>query len=211
MEQLKYSRINWTIEIIIILVIFLQLIILDQNNSRQDAFVAFIIYWIIYFNLSIVMYYSLSPSVLFKNSDNPKADENKFELTPSEVLAYIKKGILFTSLCKLCLLLIPAFLSILFNIYGKRIAFLAPGIFLFLFFFASMMIFRSLQYFIKARGYKDITFRKTLKDGLLYFNPTVKRINFASKDGRLVLYVLLAIPITFISMLLIALKLAGKL
>jgi len=117
MEQLKYSRINWTIEIIIILVIFLQLIILDQNNSRQDAFVAFIIYWIIYFNLSIVMYYSLSPSVLFKNSDNPKADENKFELTPSEVLAYIKKGILFTSLCKLCLLLIPAFLSISLNDY----------------------------------------------------------------------------------------------
>jgi len=223
MEQLKYRRVDWKIEFIIIIILFLQLLSVGLNNSNRINIVPTIIDWIIYLILSIIMYYSVSPSILFKKLDNPKAYGIKFVLTQNEILAYIKKGVSFTSLFKLCILLIPVFLSNSSKLFGRRIASLDLLILLLLFFFALMMIIRSIQLFIKARGYKDISFQATIKDCLIYYNPDDKRaivdkqfgigstINFASKDGRLVLYVIIAIPATVILMLLIALKLARKL
>lgn len=223
MEQLKYNRMNWKVEFIIISTLLFQTFYVSHYNSNMIALVPVIMNWLVYIILFIVMYFSVSPAVLFKKLDNPKAYGSKRDLTESEILFFIEKGITRTGLFKLCILLIPVYLSLSISLFGSRIIIINLIVTTFLIASASLLIIRAIQFFIKARGFIVITFNQTINNGLIYNNPDDKRaivdkqfgigstINFGSKDGRLILYVLLAIPVTVISMLYIALKLAGKL
>jgi len=75
---------------------------------------------------------------------------------------------------------------------------------------------------IKANGFVNVSNKQTVLNGLLYYNPNDKRaivekqfgvgttINLASKQGRLIIYILLSIPLFVIFMILFAFKIAGK-
>lgn len=223
MEQIKYHRVNWKVEIASAIILLLQFIQLSKYHSNKIAIIYFVLSCFVYSILSIVMYYSVSPSILFKKLESPELFGPKCEISETELLNYIQRGATFTSLFKLCFILIPLFASmssLLFPTDRFPYNIIASIFFISL---AFLMFIYSLQYFCKARGFTNISFSQTLKVGLLYYNPNDKRaivdkqygigstINLASKEGRLVLWIILAIPTTIITLLLIVLGLAGKL
>jgi uncharacterized membrane protein len=223
MKQVKYHRVNWIVEIVSIIILLLQFIHLLRSHSNKAAVIYFTLSCLVYFILSIVMYYSVAPSVLFNKLESPESFGQKFEISETELLNFIQKGAAFTSLFKLCLILIPLLSSILPLLFpDNKFPFNLIAAISF-FSLAFIMFIYSIQYFYKARGFTKLSFSQTLKVGLLYYNPNDRRavvdkqfgigstINLASKQGRLVLWVILAIPVTIITLLLIVLRLSGKL
>lgn len=223
MEQVKYHHINWKVEIASTIILLLQFIQLLISHSNKAAVIYFVFSCLVYFILSIVMYYSVSPSILFKKIESPELFGPKSEIPETELLNYIQRGATFTSLFKFCLILIPLFASMSSSLFpNEKYPFniIATIFFISL---AFIMFIYSIQYFCKARGFTKISFSQTLKVGLLYYNPNDKRaivdkqfgigstINLTSKEGRLVLWIILAIPTTIITLLFIVLGLAGKL
>ena len=211
------------VEIASMIILTLQFINLLQNHSNKVAIIYFVLSCFVYFILSIVMYYSVSQSILFKKLESPELFGTKFDISESELLKYVQRGVTFTSLFKLCLILIPLFASMSSLLFPNNIFPFNIIATIFFISFAFIMFIYSVQYFCKARGFIKISFGQTLKVGLLYYNPNDKRsivdkqfgigstVNLASKKGRLVLWIILAIPITIITLLLLVLGLSGKL
>jgi len=217
----KYTRVDWKVETASILILLFQFYLI-QNHSSRIAVIYLILSCFVYLILSIVMHYSVSPNILFKKLENPELYGRKSELTETELLIHIKRGITYTSFFKLCFLLIPLLVSFT-SVFGYRNTVFNLLLTIILIALAFLMFYKSMQYFSKARGFTEITFRQILTVGLFYYNTNDSRaivdkqfgigstINLASKEGRLVLWIILAIPVTIITLLLIAFRLSGKL
>ena len=216
-----YKRFNGTVEIISISLLVLQLYFALTSNSALNL-VPFFISCFIYLVLTLVLYYSLSPKVVFKTNSDLSCFGTKSNLTDSDKDLFISKAVFYSALFKLFLLLIPGQI-LLINIISLNSVLLntiSTFAIIFLAFYELLLMNYNL---IKANGYMDATMKDTLSKGVFYNNPNDKRtvidkpvgigstINLATKDGKIILWVLLAIPITIITLLVVVFSLTDKL
>ncbi|MFH0733122.1 MAG: DUF5808 domain-containing protein [bacterium] len=224
MVNIKLRRTNIIIEAISVFILLLQLLIIFTHKPYHLSVTLppLIINICMLILLSIVMYFSLSPKIVFKEFETPELFGERKSLKQNVVLFYYKRGVFYTSLFKLLLLLIPFGLQLSSLILFRFSNLLKIIYTIFMIILVLFILTLSITNFLKANGFESMTIKKTLSKVLFYYNPKDKRavvekqfgvgttINFASKQGRLILYVLLAIPITIIGILFLVLVLSKK-
>lgn len=220
MEALKYKRVNWQIEVLSLLLIILEFAITLRGNSFPRVMPLLIVQICTYALLSLIYYFILGPKVLFHKT-SMQVPLKMIQITEQESLWHIKRGVIFFNLTKLVFtFLITA--NILIQVYSLRAYYnnLFLIILLGLFFYLTLLFTKQMA---SAKGYVVTSNKELMKNFIFYFNPKDKRtvvekpmgmgstINLATKDGKIIMGVILAIPVAFIAALLIALALAGRL
>ncbi len=223
--ELNFKRTNKLIEIICLSMLFLQFLFIFTFRPYKFSInlPPLIINLFLYLLLSLIFYFSTSPSIILKKFKKPELFGHKSTLSQNQILFYLKKGVLFSGLFKLTILFIPFGLQLITNIF-LMISVIFPILFTFIILCLGLYILTvSINYFLKANGFESLTLKQTIIKGLFYYNPDDKRavvekqfgigttINFASKQGRLILYVIISIPITITLLLLLVMVLSKKL
>ena len=215
-----FKRMDLRIEFVSVTLLLLNLYF--ALNSTQLNLGPFIVGVFIYLLLSLIMFASLSPNYIFKENKTSVQYGNKTILSEDQKEFYLKEAYNFSSLFKFSVILIPTliyfleFLGIKNNIVGILIVVILMSA-------AFYMIFRMQKSIIKANGYLNISSKSALNYSFIYNNPDDKRVvvdkpfgigttvNIATKQGRIILIVILAIPITILSVIFIVLSISGKL
>jgi len=218
------KRFNFTAETICICILILQLIltIYCPTQPLSTFLPPFIINLILYLILSTIFYFSYSKKYLIKNFDFSLLFGNKVIISENQSLYLLNKAIFFIGFVKVIILLIPLLLSLV-NYYNLilfpffRLIIITPLLLL-----VFLLIFYSIKYIVKANGYLEVTNKQVINNGILYNNPNDKRavvekkfgigttVNLATKQGRIILYVILSIPITILTLVFIILFLNGR-
>lgn len=169
----------------------------------------FIISSFIYIVVTIVMYYSLSPEVVINPNYLEKKLGTKHNLDENKKLFFLRRSIFFAGLFKFCILLIPSHFLFFEVFFGDS---KYPGVtFVILFVaFGFYSLFLMGLNIIKANGYIEVGYKEVFKYGIIYNNPDDNRgvvekpyglgvtVNLATNEGRLILGILLAIPLTIV-------------
>ncbi|MGE5400739.1 MAG: hypothetical protein ACM3S2_10060 [Ignavibacteriales bacterium] len=220
MESLNYRRINWQIELLNLLLIGSEAAFAYQNDIFPRLLPGLIIQVCAYALLSLIYYFVLGPKVLFPKTGTVVPVELR-DISEQESLRYIKRGVICFNSTKLIISFI-IITAMLMNIYHFNSYYSLILMIILL----SILLYLILQFTkntVSARGYVLTSNKELLKNFVFYFNPDDRRtsvdkplgmgstINLATKDGKMIMGVILAIPISLIIMLLIALALAGKL
>ncbi|MGE5498801.1 MAG: DUF5808 domain-containing protein [Syntrophothermus sp.] len=220
METLKYKRINWQIEVLNLLLVILEVTLAFREDMFLRVLPLLIVQIFTYALISLIYYFILGPSVLFPKT-SMKLPLEMIQITERESLRHISQGVTYFNLTKLVFsFLITA--NILIQVYSLRAYYnnLFLIILLGLFFYLTLLFTKQMA---SAKGYVVTSNKELMKNFIFYFNPNDKRtvvekpmgmgstINLATKDGKIIMGVILAIPVAFIAALLIALALAGRL
>lgn len=220
MQTLKYKRINWQIEVVNLLLVTGEAALAFGENMLPRILPGLIVQVCTYALLSLIYYFILGPGVLIPKT-NMAVPLKKVDIIEKESLKHINLGILYFNSTKLLIsFLITS--TILIQTYK-----LAPYYTVFSLIILVVLLFYLIVHFTRqmasAKGYVITNNKELLQNFIFYFNPADKRtvvekplgmgstINLATKDGKMILGVILAIPVAIIAMLLIALALAGKL
>jgi len=177
--------------------IILLTIFIVFNYLPNTTIAPIIVSIFIYLILTLAFNYSFN----LKTNNKSKAEINlpKTNISEKEKNIYINLRSLYIKAAKILIAFLPIILVL--NIYKLFIVF----VFFMLFFISIVLI---IKYHLLSEGYLNLTFINTLKHGLFYYNKEDKRaivdkpfgagstINFASKQGRLVFYVLISIPLS---------------
>ncbi|HRI47820.1 MAG TPA: hypothetical protein PK559_11995 [Ignavibacteriaceae bacterium] len=205
-----FRRFDLRIEIISIICIISQLFFYVIIPGLEIA--PFIISSFLYIVLTIVMYYSLSPGVVINPNYIEKKLGTKHNLNENEKLFFLRRSIFFAGLFKFCILLIPSHF-LFFQVFlgdSKYLGVTFVILFLVIGFYSLFLMGLNI---IKANGYTESGYKEVLKYGIIYNNPDDKRgvvekpyglgvtVNLATNEGRLILGVLLAIPLTIVLLL----------
>ncbi len=181
------------------------------KDVLYKGIVPIIVSFFIYGVLSFAFYISFK----YKNNNkknNAEINLPKIIITDELKNEYINLRFLFIGLSKIIIAFLPPVLFFLSEIMLLR-TFIVLLSFVFLFVLFFLFIIFVIRYHMLSEGYTNLTFINTIKHGLFYYNENDKRaivdkpfgagstINFASKQGRLVFYVLISIPITIIVIL----------
>lgn len=190
----------------------------NVHFSTAESSNSFIAALVLYGLLTPIYYLSASPKFIFKQNEVFHGLGEQTDLTLEEKNGFYDKGVFYLALSKIFIIALPIFTDKNLNIFFEWATFgIASSIILLS---SSVFILSfSIRSFMNAKGYT----KASLKNSMFYYNPDDKRamidkrvgigseINFGSKQGRLVFWVLIALPISFIALLVLALALAGKL
>jgi hypothetical protein len=222
METGKYSRFNWKTEAFSLPCLILLTYDMFQLHYRSSLMTEAFLCWFIYVLLTVIIYFSLSPANMFDKPEASAAFGDRTELSAEEAESYISSGLHFIVFFKFYLSVIPFTAGIVSVLMGGKNSMLTVLVTVALLFTAFMMITLAVQNFIKARGYTRVTFGETVRKGLFYCNPDDSRaildktvgtgttVNLATKEGRMILWVILAIPATIITLIVLLKLLSGK-
>ncbi len=182
------------------------------------GFIPIIISLFIYILLTLVFLFTFT-----KSSTKNKIEINlpKVEISELLKLSYAKTTLYYIGLFKISIATLPILLFIL----NSQLGLSKPIVFIFMilnillaFYFFTLTI----KYFLQHNGYVNLTFKNTIKYGLFYYNENDKQavvdkpfgigttINFATKQGRLVFYVIISIPITILILLITIISFVKK-
>ncbi|MGE5431367.1 MAG: hypothetical protein ACM3QX_09845 [Syntrophomonadaceae bacterium] len=220
MQTLNYKRINWQIEAVNLLLVTGETALAFREDMLPRILPGLIVQVCTYALLSLVYYFILGPMVLFPKT-NMAVPLKKVDITEKESLRHIKRGIIYFNSTKLIIsfLITSNILIQIYKLTGYYTVF-SLIILVALLFYLIVIFTRQMA---SAKGYVITSNKELLQNFIFYFNPADKRtvvdkpmgmgstINLATKDGKMILGVILAIPVAIIAMLLIALALAGKL
>lgn len=220
MESLNYKRINWQVELLNLILISFEIVIGFQKEIFSRLLPGLIVQVCAYSLVSLIYYFVLGPKVLFPKTGTVVPVEMR-DISEQESLRYIKRGIIFFNSTKLIISFIISTVMLI-NIYhlSSYYAFISMITLLCILLYLAIQFTKNIA---SARGYVLTSNKELLKNFVFYFNPDDKRtsvdkplgmgstINLATKDGKIFMGVILAIPISLIIMILIALALAGKL
>lgn len=219
MKNLKYKRIIWQVELLNLLLICFEFLLLHKTDLQAELLPGLIIQITVYSLLSLIYYFVLSPTVLLKKTRTVVSVKTR-NISEIESLQFIKRGILFFNSTKLIVLFMITSIMII-NIYSRN----SYYAFISMIFLLCMMLYFIILFtrnIAAAQGYVLTNNKELFQNFVIYYNPEDKRttvdkplgmgstINLATKDGKMILGVILAIPLSIVIFLLIALALAGK-
>ena len=209
-EKGMHKRYNLKIEIITLTILFLSMIFTDFNQT-------FYVNLVLYVLLSVAFYLATSPKIVLKKTKNTSGLGEREIISDDQKIMFYEKGIFYSSLVKLTIILFMV-LTVQSGVFLKLIPVIKVTSIIILVVISILLLSVSNSCFLKAKGFV----KAKISNSLIYNNQNDARamidkrvgigseINFGSKQGRLVFWVLLALPITFIGLLLLVFSLAGK-
>ncbi|MGE5621023.1 MAG: hypothetical protein ACM3U0_00485 [archaeon] len=220
MEDLRYKRINWQIELLNLILISAEIVMGYQTHLFSKLIPGLIIQICSYLLLSLIYYFVLSPKVLFHKTRAVVPIKMR-NIPAQESLRYAKRGILCFNSTKLLISFLIGSLAFIDKYYHN--SYNAVILLIILLSVSFYLIILFTKNIASAKGYVVSNSKELLRNFVFYYNPADRRtsvdkplgmgstINLATKDGKIVFGVILAIPVVFIIFLLAALALAGKL
>lgn len=214
MENLKYSKFNWLVEIgTILIIVLITIFIINSNQTIISKVFPLVLIYFLYGILTLVNYVTLLPSSIFKkkSKNTPDLGQEK-PLSEIEKLGFIKSGVLYSGLFKLCLVLIAPTISF-YVTYNQSVLIQLLSIITMIglgIYFMSKMSYSLLQ----ARGISFSSYKDFFSKGIFYNNPNDPRVivdkpfgvgttfNMGSKKGRNLFYLILAIPLSIMMVIL---------
>jgi hypothetical protein len=218
MEQNDYKKFNWWVEIFTIFLIIAEIVFVISHNALQKNISAIIVQILVYLVLSIIFFYSVTPEVLFSDSDTP-IRLKRTNISKERSNSLMKIAIMYLGLTKLAIVAVfPVMIFSQMMLKTNPLVFLALN-FILIFYFISLFM----KYLALSKGYIITKLKDVILNLVFYYNPEDKRtvvdkpvgvgstVNLATKQGKIIMATILAIPIVIIVGLFIALALAGKL
>lgn len=198
-------------EFLYFILLALLIVIIFNKSLFYKGIPSIIVSLFIYGILSFAFYISYNAKYFTKRN---VAIINLPKIDISEKLKnnYVNYSRIFIGLSKLIIAIIPPVIFVLNSVtalHGIVIGVLL--IVLIVKFF--LIILLAIKYHLLSEGYTKLSFLDTIKHGLFYYNKDDKRtivdkpigagvtVNFATKQGRMVFYVLISIPLTIILIL----------
>lgn len=198
-------------EFLYFILLALLIVIIFNKSLFYKGIPSIIVSLFIYCILSFAFYISYNAKYFTKRN---VAIINLPKIDISEKLKnnYVNYSRIFIGLSKLIIAIIPPVIFVLNSVtalHGIVIGVLL--IVLIVKFF--LIILLAIKYHLLSEGYTKLSFLDTIKHGLFYYNKDDKRtivdkpigagvtVNFATKQGRMVFYVLISIPLTIILIL----------
>ncbi len=220
----NYKPINYRIELFSVVILFVQLGFVINSTKEQlvNTLPAFLVMLFLYFITTTVFIIGYSSKHILKKTDLTSLFGKKTELEESQVLLFIKRAVNIIGIGKAIIIFIPMLLFIINHLYFLPFVLFRPLIILPLLLVFFTLLFYSIKNIIKANGYLTVTNKQTILNGIFYYNPNDKRavvekqfgvgttINFATKQGKIILIVILSIPVTVLGLIFIILLLSGK-
>lgn len=219
-----YKRINYRIELICVAILIVQLGFVINSSKEQllNSLPAFLVMLFLYFITTIVFIIGYSPKYILKKTDLTSIFGSKTELEESQILILLEKAVNSIGIGKAIITFIPLLLFIINHLYFLPFTFFRPLIILPLLLIFFILLFYSIKNIIKANGYLTVTNKQIISNGIFYHNPNDKRavvekqfgigttINLATKQGKMIMIVILSIPVTVLGLVFIILLLSGK-
>ena len=207
MKENKISSFNRIVESVSVLaIILLSVVIINLKVSAETKILPVVLMCFIYGILTLVNIVTYSKSSIDKsNSKNSPLMGEQIKIDDEQKEDFIKKSVFYFSVFKLMItILIPVLVivnyinSVSYLIYITFLIYLPSALFL---------VFYSAYYFLLAKGYQFKDYKEFLRKGLIYNNPDDKRVmvdkpfgtgttvNFGSKEGRRIFYIIISIPV----------------
>ncbi|MDP4174995.1 MAG: DUF5808 domain-containing protein [Bacteroidota bacterium] len=218
MEQNDYKKFNWWVEVFTIFLIIAEIFFVISHNALQKNISAIIVQILVYLVLSIIFFYSVTPEVLFNESDTP-IRLKRTNISKETSNSFLKIAIMYLGLTKLAIIAVfPVMIFSQMMLKTNPLVFLALN-FIVIFYFISLFM----KYLALSKGYIITKLKDVILNLIFYYNPEDERavvdkpvgvgstVNLATKQGKIIMVTILAIPIVIILGLFIALALAGKL
>lgn len=218
MEQNDYKKFNWWVEIFTIFLIIAEIFFVISHNALQKNISAIIVQILVYLVLSIIFFYSVTPEVLFNESETP-IRLKRTNISKETSNSFLKIAIMYLGLTKLAIIAVfPVMIFSQMMLKTNPLIFLALN-FIVIFYFISLFM----KYLALSKGYLITKLKDVILNLIFYYNPEDERavvdkpvgvgstVNLATKQGKIIMATILAIPIVIIVGLFIALSLAGKL
>jgi len=193
-------------------------VLIIKSNLPVVGFIPISISLFIYTLLTLVFLFTFT-----KSTAKNKVEINlpKVDISESLKLSYAKTTLIYIGLFKISIAALPILLFIL----NSQLVISKPTVFIFMILnilLAFCFFIFAIKYFLQHNGYLNLSIKNTLKYGLFYYNKNDKRavadkpfgigttINFASKQGRLIFYVIISIPITILILLITIISFVKK-
>lgn len=213
MEKLQYSKFNFQIELINILIIVAAIVFSLTSDVQVISKVlpVFLILFL-YGIITMVNYITLLESSIFKKKTKNSIDLGiESDLTVDERIAFIKTAVFHSGIFKLFITLIPV--AIVFVTIYEFSQLLFVPLMIALVFVSVYYAFKMSYFLAMAKGLNFEDLKDFFKKGLFYYNPEDERafvdkpvgvgttINFASKTGRRFFVILMSVPVLIILIL----------
>jgi uncharacterized membrane protein len=215
-----HKRIIWWLELINLTLLLIQLAgAIKIHNSGVVLLV--IMAFMVYLYLSIHFYFALNKKIFLSELKHPVNDV-KEDLTENERNKFISFCIFELSLVKffVVLIILNLAMNIVYN-FGKVLPYLSVVIFLVLLAVIFYLIVSFLKHLVNSKGYINTSRKEILTKYLFYYNSENKRvvvskplgrgstINLATKDGKLILGIIL-FPVIIVFLVIFILILTHK-
>ena len=211
------KRIIWWIELASAVIYSIQIFLAINSGYFESFLPVLIIELNVYLIISLVFYFALDKK-WFSSELKLKIDSPKDDITEDQRNKFISRALVQINITKFLIVLMIASYFIL-------------GIFEFAVYYyiaVLLILFSAMLYLVvlfsknvaNSKGYAKISKKELMTKYLFYYNKEDKRtilekpfgvgstINLASKDGKIILGVILAIPITIILLILIVVLLS---
>ncbi len=205
------KKIQLFTEFLYFILLALLIVIIFNKSLFYKGIPSIIVSLFIYGILSFAFYISYN-SKNFTPKNAAIISLPKIDISEKLKNNYVNYSQLFIGLSKLIIAIIPTVIFVLNSVTALHgIGIVVLLIVLIVKFFLIFLL--AIKYHLLSEGYTNLSFLNTIRHGLFYYNKDDKRaivdkpigagvtVNFATKQGRMVFYVLISIPLTVILIL----------
>lgn len=222
MDTNGYKRTDWRIELLCLTAFAVQIMAALSENKMDLVLAPVICELVGYLVISVILYYVLDKTAMLKPASF-KIELEKTIINKEETNCYLSKAVSANTAIKLFIILIIT--SVVLNqVYYPDGRYIALVMILLLVYLVCIFYcaFLYAKYAMAARGYVNIPVKFMATKMIIYYNPDDKRtivdkafgvgstINLATRQGKIILWTILAIPLAIVFLVILVKAVSGK-